>query len=356
MNWEVVNDIDQAKIKVIYTNSLYRKDTMGRKDAINFSTILCTNPIQRASLKFESGVNTTQLISSSFCALQNVATHVQVAELGLSTTHTPCISSAVETVCKIACEEISTPYYIKSMGSYDITRNMGCRDHTIPQCSYIDSLGTEQTTISHKVVSVRFLEAQRVKATISSRYLPRILDSTFSTDTMQFDGGILMSGGLGALSTIIARHIYTNKPRTGELICASRSGRSARFDLNHSCPFMEISVHKIDVASWADFSATFAAPNLACEYVLHASGLLYDGLSVHQNPNKIRTVCAPKHRAAEKLQCAFSLTALRAWLVFSSTSHVLKSTGQANYAAANAMTDSFAQNQTQCGNVWKSIQ
>lgn len=76
--------------------------------------------------------------------------------------------------------------------------------------------------------------------------------------------------------------------------------------------------------------------------VLHAGGLLRDGLLPGQGLAGLRAVLAPKTGGAARLAAA-SLQPLAAAKLFSSVAASLGSAGQANYAAANAALDAAAE-------------
>ena len=76
--------------------------------------------------------------------------------------------------------------------------------------------------------------------------------------------------------------------------------------------------------------------------VLHAGGVLRDGVLLAQTAASVRSVCAPKLRFVELVAGAARLQGVRAVNLFSSVSAFVGSPGQANYAAANSALNAWA--------------
>ncbi|KAK9864440.1 hypothetical protein WJX84_006132 [Apatococcus fuscideae] len=80
--------------------------------------------------------------------------------------------------------------------------------------------------------------------------------------------------------------------------------------------------------------------------VLHAGGVLADGLISKQTPAKLRAVLAPKVNGALNLHHQAACLPLAGLVLFSSVATLLGNAGQSNYAAANGCLDAFATNLT----------
>ena len=83
-----------------------------------------------------------------------------------------------------------------------------------------------------------------------------------------------------------------------------------------------------------------AAPSLGG--VFHLAGRLDDGLILRQTAAQFANVLGPKARGAWNLHRATLTDELDCFVLFSSVSSALGSTGQANHAAANAFMDALA--------------
>ncbi|MEO7363051.1 MAG: beta-ketoacyl reductase, partial [Gemmatimonadaceae bacterium] len=76
--------------------------------------------------------------------------------------------------------------------------------------------------------------------------------------------------------------------------------------------------------------------------VIHAAGVLDDAILSAQNPARVRAVAAPKMMGAANLEAMLPLEGVDFFVSYSSVASALGTTGQANYAAANAFLDAQA--------------
>jgi hypothetical protein len=76
--------------------------------------------------------------------------------------------------------------------------------------------------------------------------------------------------------------------------------------------------------------------------IVHAAGVLDDGMAVQQNKERFRNVLAPKVAGAWNMQSLADEYGSRFFVMFSAGAAVLGSRGQTSYAAANGFMDALA--------------
>jgi acyl transferase domain-containing protein/D-arabinose 1-dehydrogenase-like Zn-dependent alcohol dehydrogenase len=157
------------------------------------------------------------------------------------------------------------------------------------------------------------------------------------------DGTVLITGGTGTLGGLLARHLAASHG-VRRLLLVSRRGRGAdgvaglEADLGRLGA--ELTVAACDVTSKRSLEKVIAGHSLTA--VIHAAGLLDDGVVSALTPQRLAAVLRPKVDAAWHLHELTRDQDLAAFVLFSSASGVLGEPGQANYAAANALLDSLA--------------
>ncbi|MCA2219481.1 type I polyketide synthase, partial [Jidongwangia harbinensis] len=153
-------------------------------------------------------------------------------------------------------------------------------------------------------------------------------------------GVVLLSGASGALGGLVAEHLVTAYG-VRKLVLLSRRGDAApgATELTRRLTDAGADV-RWAAADAADRTAmaelTTALPDLSA--VIHAAGVLDDGVITSLTADRLAAVWAPK-AAAAVLDEATRDHDLAAFVVFSSASGTLGNAGQAAYGAANAYAD-----------------
>ncbi|MDT8911872.1 SDR family NAD(P)-dependent oxidoreductase [Amycolatopsis sp. PS_44_ISF1] len=154
------------------------------------------------------------------------------------------------------------------------------------------------------------------------------------------EGTVLVSGGTGALGRLVAEHLARQGAR--KLLLVSRRGADAPGAAELVTRLEELGaqaqVVAVDLADRAKVRALLKKHPVTA--IVHAAGVLDDGLLPSLTPERIDRVFDPKALAAWHLhELAGDVSA---FVTFSSAAGVLGAPGQGNYAAANAFLDALA--------------
>jgi acyl transferase domain-containing protein/acyl carrier protein len=168
-----------------------------------------------------------------------------------------------------------------------------------------------------------------------------------SVPGIDVEGTILVTGGTGGLGALVARHL-ASVHGARRLLLVSRSGQEAEGaqELKADLEAMgtQVEIAKCDVADRPQLSALIASTpeKQPLRAVIHAAGVLDDGLIVSLDSERLARVLTPKVDAAINLHELTKHLELDQFILFSSVAGVLGSPGQGNYAAANAFLDALA--------------
>lgn len=167
------------------------------------------------------------------------------------------------------------------------------------------------------------------------------------TTRLRREGVYLITGGLGGLGLALARHLAEHHHARLALIGrgatpAQARGRVAELEaLGAQVDVIQADV--TDAAQVRDAVARVRARFGALHGIFHAAGVLGDSLMPLKTRQDAERVLAPKVQGTLALDAAVGDAPLDLFVLFSSISSIAGLPGQADYTAANAFLDAFAQ-------------
>jgi NADP-dependent 3-hydroxy acid dehydrogenase YdfG/acyl carrier protein len=197
----------------------------------------------------------------------------------------------------------------------------------------------------------------------NDRYVPRLESYAPSVSsvasTIHADATYLITGGLGGLGLRMARWLADQGARSLVLLGRSAPSTQAGDAIAEIRALgVTVEVHTANVARRSELAAildgvTASMPPL--RGIIHAAGVLDDGVLVQQTWDRFMTVLAPKVHGAWNLHELTSGVALDFFVLCSSVASVFGAPGQGAYAAGNAFLDALAAHRRTSGRVGLSI-
>lgn len=211
-----------------------------------------------------------------------------------------------------------------------------------------DALWQEAEIRSGEALALRRAES----GIAPGRYVPRLermepLESLpLAPLPVRADAMYLITGGLGDLGLATARWLVEEKGARMLTLAARREPGAKASEQIAALEALgaRVRVVQADVADPQQAAAMVAAAAQEGPLagVIHAAGLLDDGVLASMSWQRFSAVLAPKTLGAWNLHCACAGHALDFFVLYSSAAAVLAPAAQANYAAANSFLDALA--------------
>ena len=176
-------------------------------------------------------------------------------------------------------------------------------------------------------------------------YVPRLqktnnlIGKTFSFDP---HASYLITGGLGSLGLQVANWLAERGAKNLLLLGRSEPSETARKAIAKlERQGVIVNLVRADITDDAALTPILASPT-PLRGVIHAAGVLDDGLLERQTQTRFQRVIAPKVRGAWNLHQLTKNIELDFFVLFSSAASLIGSPGQSNYTVANAGLDAIA--------------
>jgi acyl transferase domain-containing protein/thioesterase domain-containing protein/acyl carrier protein len=177
--------------------------------------------------------------------------------------------------------------------------------------------------------------------------VPRLARTDSPSESLDFEGAVLITGGTGGLGALMARHLVS-RHGADDLVLASRQGAQAEGAAELEAQLValgaRVQVVACDVSDRGELARLIES--ITCERplygVLHAAGALDDGVIESLTAERVERVLAPKLDGAWHLHELTEHLDLRMFVLFSSAAGVFGAPGQGSYAASNSFLDALA--------------
>jgi NADPH:quinone reductase-like Zn-dependent oxidoreductase len=188
-----------------------------------------------------------------------------------------------------------------------------------------------------------------------------VVSSSLSSAPSHALGRVLVTGGLGALGSLVAGWLSGHGVQQLHLLGRAgklQDGAAVHHLLSSNGSNSQVIISQCDAGSSEDLAAAVSSSRqlLPVNLIIHAGGVLADATLQQQQLRGVRQVVGAKLSPVAGLLRACGHHPVRSVVLFSSVASLLGSPGQSNYAAANAGLDAAARAGQVCGLPAVSVQ
>ncbi|HIK08368.1 MAG TPA: SDR family NAD(P)-dependent oxidoreductase [Trichormus sp. M33_DOE_039] len=180
-----------------------------------------------------------------------------------------------------------------------------------------------------------------------AQHIGKIVITHTPTELVSPQATYLITGGMGGLGLRVARWLVEKGAKYIVLVGRNQPDTGAQQQIQAlQATGATIMTTRTDVSQNAQLAAVLA--DIERNYpplrgVIHAAGVLDDGVLQQLNPERMQRVMNPKVAGAWNLHLLTQNIPLDYFIMFSSAASLLGSPGQANHVAANTFLDTLAQ-------------
>jgi acyl transferase domain-containing protein/acyl-CoA synthetase (AMP-forming)/AMP-acid ligase II len=212
-----------------------------------------------------------------------------------------------------------------------------------------DGTPESEAALPEAIASGEAQLAVRAGSVFVPRLAPAGEDAPGTIDT---SGTVLITGGTGALGSLLARHLVTAHG-VRHLLLASRTGGGAPGAAGLCQALAEadasVSVVTCDVAAHTALAALIASAEPPVSAVVHAAGIVDDTVVDGLTPERLAGVLRAKVDAGWYLHELTRELKVPSLVLFSSAAGLLGNAGQGGYAAGNSFLDALARHRAAHG-------
>ena len=210
------------------------------------------------------------------------------------------------------------------------------------------------TPLPHRVFALQeaaqafryMAQAKHIGKVVVAQSDPGPEEASEALTSVRADGTYLVTGGLGGLGLCVARWMVAQGARHLVLMGRNPASRAAQAVITElEQQGAQVLVTHGDVSRAEDVASVLEHIGQApytLRGLIHAAGVLDDGILLQQEWARFDKVMAPKLAGAWNLHVLTQGVSLDFFVLFSSMAALLGSPGQGNYAAANAFLDALA--------------
>jgi acyl transferase domain-containing protein/acyl-CoA synthetase (AMP-forming)/AMP-acid ligase II/pimeloyl-ACP methyl ester carboxylesterase len=169
------------------------------------------------------------------------------------------------------------------------------------------------------------------------------LDQALQNNSLNIaaENSYLITGGWGALGLQVAQWLLEKRAKHLILVGRSQPNNDAQKIIDRLQKKVNIEIKSLDITQLQPVQNLINNyPNL--KGIIHAAGILDDGILQNQTWEKFDRVISPKVDGAWNLHKATQNLTLDFFVMFSSVASLIGSPGQSNYSVANAGLDAIA--------------